>query len=131
MTEESAEIVYYQQGTVTITDKRAVLGEKTYALSNITTVSKATKPPSGTVGLAIIAFGLAVGFCVMQNSRWGGIFIMAVTALPALYYMFTAKPSYTVRIGSASGEADALESKDEDHIQAIVNAMNKAIIERK
>jgi hypothetical protein len=40
------------------------------------------------------------------------------------------KPTYMVRIGSASGEADVLGSKDRDPIEHIVRAMNKAIIER-
>jgi hypothetical protein len=44
--------------------------------------------------------------------------------------MVRAKPTYVVRIGSASGEANALASKDRDHIQKIVDAMNEAIIKR-
>jgi len=41
-----------------------------------------------------------------------------------------AKPSYIVRIGSASGEAEGLVSKDKDYIMKIIKAMNEAIIKR-
>jgi len=40
------------------------------------------------------------------------------------------KPSYVVRIGSASGEANALVSKDRAFVGKIVNAMNEAIVKR-
>ena len=40
------------------------------------------------------------------------------------------KPTYTVQIGSASGESNILESQDVDHITRIVKAMNDAIVRR-
>ena len=42
----------------------------------------------------------------------------------------TAKATYKMRIASASGEVDAISSKDKEYIQAIVQAIEEAFIKR-
>jgi hypothetical protein len=54
---------------------------------------------------------------------------LALTVL-GMYFLRRAQPTFFVRIGSASGESDALSSKNDAEIQEIVNALNEAIIKR-
>jgi len=71
---------------------------------------------SGIIGSAAFAgIGAAIGLLILA----GGI---------ALAIM--SKPTYAVRIGSASGESNALVSKNGEYIENIVAAMNDAIIKR-
>lgn len=60
----------------------------------------------------------------------GGFIVGALMLVAGLVIAALSKPSYIVRLGSASGEADALISKDREYIQKIVNALNEAIIKR-
>ena len=56
------ERVYYSDGTITFTSTRAVLGGKTYAMANVTSVSLAEHSVIGC-GIALLIFGalLAIG----------------------------------------------------------------------
>lgn len=79
------------------------------------------------IGLIFVICGLSTGF------NQGGILWFlssAVFIVFAIVLGYSQKDSYSVRIGSASGESNALVSKDQDHIMEIVEAINKAIIER-
>lgn len=123
----SEEKVYLKQGDVTVTNTRVVISGKTYAMTNITSVtmgkqSASILPPfiAITVGVIIAAIvGGTIGNLIAVASIIGGIVLF-----------ITRKPNYVVRIGSASGEADALESQDQDNVQKIVNAVNEAIVNR-
>lgn len=63
-----------------------------------------------------IAIGLALG---------GLTFLVIGIAL-----IVTVRPSYHIRIGSTSGEATLLTSKDKQYATSVVNAVNQAIIQR-
>jgi len=119
-----SEASYYQDGTVSITNARAVLGGKTYAMANITSVSMATIPANRKPGIVIAIIGLLIAG--VTNGGIIGLLILAAGIVLAVI----VKPSYVVRIGSASGEADGLVSPNIEYIQKIVNAVNEAIIKR-
>ena len=128
-----SEVNYYQDGAVTVTNARAVLGGKTYAMANVTSVSMAEKPANRTTGIVIALVGLALAAClgtVGGDASAVGIIFGLLVLGAGIAMAVTAKGSYIVRIGSASGEADGLVSNDRDHIQKIVSAMNEAIINR-
>lgn len=128
MTEEK---VYYQSGDVTITGTRAILGGKTYAMANITSVSMGKVAANRVPGIAIAVGGIAIGGCIGALSESGGMWALgAVFLIIGVAVAVMAKPKYIVRIGSASGETDALTHEDQDYIQKIVTAMNEAIINR-
>lgn len=126
-----SEMTIYEEGGVKITTARAVLGGKTYAMSNITSVSMSSEVESAgciTFGLiiggaAVIIWGVAVGEWLMAG-------IGLVMAVGGFYLNRGEKTKYTVRIGSSSGEADALTSYDQAEIQKIIDAMNDAIVRR-
>jgi hypothetical protein len=129
----SQETTYYQDSTVTISNSRAVLGAKTYAMVNITSVSMGEKPANRTPGIALALIGLAIAACTGSmggNSAGGGIGIGVVLIIAGIALAAIVKPSYIVRIGSAGGESDALVSNNREYIQKLVSAVNEAIIKR-
>ena len=131
------EIVYYEDAQVKVTNARAILGSKTYALANITSVGLYKDNPSNILPILMIVGG---GLLLIP-----GIFMAAVgdieSGIPCAVISFlliaigigvmvTSKPSYIFRIGSASGEADALKSRNLEYMQRIVGAVNEAIVRR-
>lgn len=141
-----SEVTFYQDSVVLITNARAVLGAKTYAMAGITSVTTGVIPANRRIGIAIACFGLSAASCgccpiglSMTGAKDTGGFIVLGIGLGLLGMLGIAagivlalitKPTYVVRIGSASGEANALSSKDAGYIQKIVNAMNEAIVKR-
>lgn len=127
-----AEETIYQDSSIQVTTSRAILREKTYAMANVTSVSMYTQPANRTAGIFItIIGGLAflVGMTAGPDARcalWFGVIMLAVGLIAAI----TPKASHWVRIGSASGEANALSSADPEYIRKIVTAMNDAIVRR-
>jgi hypothetical protein len=127
-----SEVNYYQDGTVTITNARAVLGSKTYSMANITSVAMGEKPANVTPGIVVAVIGLAIAACsaAAGSNASGGIIFGVLVLVGGIALAVMAKSSYIVRIGSAGGETDGLVSNDKEYIQKIVNAVNEAIIKR-
>lgn len=128
----SEETVYFTDGRVTITNARAIIGEKTYAMINITSVSMGEIPPNKSLGIALILVGVLGAVCVsMVGESWIGAGVWALIVVGGGIWALTVpKPKYVVRIGSASGEKNALVSPNREYIQKIVLALNEAIIKR-
>ena len=145
-----SENTFYQDGSVLITNTRAVLGAKTYAMANITSVSMKVIPADYTISIVVGLIGLFITACagcvslfgfagldLNSSSSAGPLVLGVVIGLfgvcgigAGIALAFLAKPTYAVRIGSASGEGNVLASKDRDYIQKIITAMNEAIIKR-
>jgi hypothetical protein len=126
------ETTYYQDGSITVTNARAVLGSKTYAMANITSVSMGEIPANRTAGIVIAVIGLAILACSSSGGSdgAGGIIGGLLVAGFGGFLAYIAKTQYVVKIGSASGESNALTANDREHIQKIVNSINEAIIKR-
>ncbi|OGC81519.1 MAG: hypothetical protein A2V81_04430 [Candidatus Abawacabacteria bacterium RBG_16_42_10] len=69
---------------------------------------------------------------IMMNFIDGGICFVGglILLIWGIASANNAKPTFAVRIGTAGGESNVLESSDSEHIQKIVDAMNKAIVYR-
>lgn len=101
----------------------------TYAMANITSASTGVKPANPTPGIVIAILGLIV-LVINLGSSVGVIFGVILLGVGILIAVI-AKPTYFVTIGSASGETDVIvSSNDEKYVQAVVTAMNEAIIKR-
>lgn len=124
MTEEKT---YLNQGNVVVTNTRVVIGGKTYAMTNVTSVSMAKQ--SSSILPPVIAITVGVIIAAIVGGTFGNIIAVA-SIIGGLVLLFTRKPNYVVKIGSASGESDALISNDQDYVQKIVNALNQAIVSR-
>jgi len=122
---EGKEIVLYSDNKgVRITNTRAIFGNKTYVMTNISSISIGKKPPNWIPGIIVLLFGL---ICLLiEPIRIAGLIFLIVGGV-ILYF---TKGEYSVRITSASGETDAFTHTDKIYIQNIVTAINEAIIKR-
>jgi hypothetical protein len=100
-------------------------------MANITSVSMAEKPANRKLGIVVAILGLIILAITYQLGSSGGVIFGVILLGLGILIAAIVKPTYTVRIGSASGETDAISSNDKKYIQAIVRAMNEAFIERR
>ena len=150
--ENLRETIILKVNDIRISNLRAVIGAKTYAVSNITSVSLEEKDLSPAVGKAVVIvslISLVIGFlsCLAALSiplvrmsmigyllDWPRInvhFLFADLGLLFIYLWSMGweadKPTYIVQIETASGKSKILEAKDKDYLQRIIDAINDAI----
>ncbi|MFO0570157.1 MAG: DUF6232 family protein [Polyangiaceae bacterium] len=140
------ETTYYadQQG-VRITNTRAIFGSVTYPVADLTSVEAARVSPNRvwawiTMALgALLVLGGTFSSCTCAAVGWpeAALFSFAVFGVlgggvftGGLVWNQVLKDTFVVRITTAGGDADALASHDQRHIEAIVNALNHALIQR-
>lgn len=135
MEQTAEERVFYDQDGVRITNKRAIIGETTYALANVTSVSVGRKVPSSLPGGALLVVGvllLFAGFASRESTEslllCGGL--GAVLALAGIVALRGSMPSYYVSIVGAGGEQQALGGRSQADLQKIADALNDAIASR-
>lgn len=125
------EINFYSDNTgVRVTSSRLIIGQTTYAMLNITSVSCAAQLPSRIGPLFFLLIGAlcligGIGGSEAALIGWG-VFLLAIGGL----WWKLQKTNYHLRIASASGEANAVSSQDKQRIESIVQAVNEAIIGR-
>lgn len=125
-----SEKIYYSDGAITVTSTRAVLGGKTYAMANVTSVSLAENQQGAGCGCALLGVGALLALGGFSSVETAGMGVIGIVALIAGFMWMNAK-TYVVCIGSASGEANALQDRSREYIQTIVDAVNQAIIDRR
>ncbi len=137
---ERAEPTYYSDKTgVRITPTRFVApgktrneGPSTYAMANITSIKTEKRDPNRLGGIIIALFGLVLIF-VGSNSQDSGIVILlgVATILTGVAWAVLLKPTYFLKVSSASGETEPLApTKDRQYIESVASALNEALIKR-
>ena len=127
---------------ILITDARVVVSNKTYALSNITSVEALVKPPNRLPGAIVAALGLAMilgPICFALNSSLtsndmgyallGALSGLALFAL-GVFLAYNAKTRYAVVVVTTVGEVEILSANDKEFIREIIAALNKAIAQK-
>lgn len=129
---DAPETVYYQDVDITVTNKRVSLSGKTYSMANITSIAMHTEPANRTPGYTMALVGLVIVACSLGFKEEGviGIIVGLVVLVIGIAYAYDEKTKYFVRIGSASGESNALWHYDKAYIQKVVDAVNEAIVKR-
>jgi hypothetical protein len=122
----TTETVYFDNGKVKVTNSRLIVQNQTYAMSGITSVNFVEKKPNRLLPLALLIGGLLIPG--VQHATEVGHYIFF--GVPGALWLALQRSRYAIRIGSASGESQALDSKYKDFVNGVVNAINKAIIER-
>jgi RNA polymerase subunit RPABC4/transcription elongation factor Spt4 len=107
----------------TVTNTRIIVPGKTYAMAGITSVRSTVIAPNR--GWAILTAIVGIG-CLIGGAIGWGIFLLAAGVVWAI----ALKDTYAVAVNSASGEIQAVVSKDEGYITDIVQAVNEAIVYR-
>ena len=125
------ETTYYSdQSGVRVTDKRVIIGNTTYSMANITSVTTAVVNPSKIGPVVCIAVGLALFIGGVSNNSFGTGFLGVVVGAFGYFWYRGAKPVWHLRISSASGESSPLHSVNQQWISSIAHAINEAIIHR-
>ena len=119
------EKTFYKDQNVYVTQSRFVVGGKTYAMRNISSVTnyRTEKSKAGAIFLILI------GLLALTFGGSGMTFGVIMIAIGVLIIVRT-KDDYSVQISSNSGESKALVSKNRDYIQKIVDSVNEVIIFR-
>lgn len=126
------EKTYYARDDVLITNTRADLGRKTFALANVISVSvQEVKPETGCGNSLLIVGGMLamVAFPLLATLGWLAIAGAALAVLGFLQVK-DAQPTYVVQVVSAAGETAGHRSADREEIAEIVKAIKTAISER-
>jgi len=125
------EVTVFEEGSVKITNLRAIFGTKTYAISNITSVNRRKRPPSNaSIWWIIVGVLLSLIGLFSLREFWGSLVLGLAIIVAGAYSFYNSKTVYIVKIGSASGESNVLESHDQIYIKRIVEAMNEAIVRK-
>jgi uncharacterized protein DUF6232 len=130
MTEEK---VIYEKSDVKITNLRAIFGEKTYAISSITSVTRKEKTNlSAFLPVAIIVIGIAFISLAFFNAviNWAIILYGIFMVVGGYFLALLLNTEYFVQIDSASGQTQAYTSKSIAKVTEIVQAINQAMIQQ-
>jgi LPXTG-motif cell wall-anchored protein len=136
MTEET---VFLEEGSIRITNLRAIFGPKTYPVSYIASVSMVEKAPDPAMPiiflfflLLVLAIFLMMGFVlsfVTGDTPWTIIILGVLLFALAGLMLPKRKTRYIVQIASASGDTTVLDTTDRRQSARVVIAINKAIIQ--
>src|SRR5262245_47100181 len=109
MSQEEKE--YYRNGNVLVTNTRAELGDRTFVMANVTAVSMTTRPANyGFAGVLLLVGAIFIlsGFVGIPANGLPALFIGLTLGLILCSIGFvwfrSLKPTYSVHLGSASGE---------------------------
>jgi len=127
----SQETVFYQDDQVRVTNSRAVLKGKTYAMANITSVSHVDASASLVWPVIIFLIGLVVFlFALMGDGTTCTLVVGIAMCVGVVGWFVFLRTRYAVVIGSASGETQALVSRDKSYTAKVAAAINEAIVRR-
>lgn len=125
-----AEKTFFDDGGIKVTQARFIVPGQTYAMSGVTSVATRKITPSKTwpIILTVVGFFVMIGGFSAKSVGAGivGLLILA----GGIAWLLLQKPTYWVALHSASGEARALGDKNEAHIEAVIKALNDAIVAR-
>jgi|SRR5215207_8841299 len=127
------EKVIYEKSDIRITNLRAIFGDKTYAISNIISVTKKERTNlSAFLPVAIIVLGIAfISFAFFNEViNWTAIWFGVFMVIGGYFVAMLLKTEYFVQIGTASGEEQAYKSKSIVKVTDIVRAINQAMIQQ-
>lgn len=119
------EQTFLNEGSVTVTNARFIVYGQTYAMSGVTSVKSLEFPPSRKGPIILIVIGI-----ISMLAGKGAILVGILFLAAGIGWWLLQKSKYSVALSSASGEVQALTSKDGDFVFRVVNALNEAIVAR-
>jgi hypothetical protein len=124
----SGEHEFFNQGGVRVTTSLLALsGNRTFAMSGVTSVRMWPRAPKRRLPLALFIVSLIL--CIGVHGVGGKLFF-GLLAIAGLAWAYSLKPTYILSLHTASGETQALADKNRQWISGIVDALNKCIIHR-
>ena len=128
----SEEKILLENDQAIVSTTRVVIGEKTYALANLNSVSKET---AASPGIKLFAALMVIGggfFLItsLLELMWSGVIAGLITAGIGAVIHIGAQITFYVTFQTSSGSDQVIESTDEAAIDSIVAAVNEAIMAR-
>jgi hypothetical protein len=124
------EITILEEVDVKITTQRAVIGAKTYTLSDLISV-RITREGSmvGCLLAALLSSGLLLGLYSLVSAAYNLQICLAAFIIlgAALVVALLAQPNYILEIRRVSGKTDLLQSMDAEYFRRIVDAIEEAM----
>lgn len=117
------EKIFFDRNGVKVTSARFIVGTRTYAMQGVTSVKQAAKHPSRVLP---IAFGIIGILLALDDKALIGTCLLVFAVLAWLLQ----KADWIVVLSSASGEQQALTSKDRAYIDAVISALNESLVYR-
>lgn len=115
------ERVFLEREGIKVTSARCVVGDKTFAMSNIASVSTIKTYPK------LPGITLLVGLAMLLMQPIIGVLVLVAAAV----LMWKLKPTHYLMVRtSAGGSSVWLTSKRLQDFEPIINAINEAIVHR-
>lgn len=134
---QPVEHFYYNHQGFVVTRTRLVFQGTVYPLANVAAVTVGEVPPQNTgMGIGLIMVGLAIGLIglVAAGGELGTIAVCVVFGLLLIgggaAVLMGDKPEFVARIQTTAGTVDAMHSANLQPVQALIAAINAAIVDR-
>ena len=126
-----AENSLFEAGGVSVTDKRLIVpGGDTYAIAQISSIKTRMSQPSRKGPLVLIGLGVCMFIFGLDEGGLLGVVMGLAAGLGGAYWFTRIKPVYHIIMSFAGSETEALSSVDAVLIENVVNAVNRAIVDR-
>jgi hypothetical protein len=125
-----SEVIYYDAGQTLVTSARVVLDGVTYAMGNVTSVRTFRIEPNRMAPLIFTTLGLIGTLYGLSDRLWLLAIIGIAAVVAGLLIWRSQGPTFTVLLGTAGTETHTQTSPDKRVIDAIVDAISQAIINR-
>jgi hypothetical protein len=99
-------------------------------MSGVTSVSSFTEVPSKTGPIILVLIGALVSLGGGTQSSVGAVVVGLAMVVLGILWFRSIKNLYHVRLVTASGERNALTSRDAEYVGKIVGAIGQAIVHR-
>ena len=133
-TTSETEKVFFEEGAIKITDKRAIFGGATHVVANIASVAVAKQDPNGCLPATFGIVGAALLFPFVTNLQYGNyteavVYLVGCVGLLAAAFaiMRSAKPTFKLVFSTAAGQLNVYSSTDEDLVKKVAAAINDSI----
>lgn len=131
---DNGEVILLKEGHAEVTDLSVMIGQKTYAMSNIHSVDVHTYEPKLflSVVFILVAFAWWTSVAMAPMEAYSqNMAVGLVTGMAGLiFWILSIKTKYSVLIRSSDGELNILESNDRKFTGRIAHAINRAVFLR-
>jgi Family of unknown function (DUF6232) len=126
------EKIFFNEGGVTVSNSRFVVGGQTYAMSEITSIQSVKVDQSKTGPFFLLFFSIYFSYKVRTNPDiiyrhpLAASIFFYVPLIIGLAWLFRLKPKYKIIWNTSSGRTLAYARKDKKFIETVVTAVNDA-----
>ncbi|MEW6338265.1 MAG: DUF6232 family protein [Acidobacteriota bacterium] len=124
------ETTFFEDHNVKVTNARLISFGKTYAMNALVSVRSDTQKPSFGGAAVLLLFGILALVIGLSAGETGVGVVGAGLMLAGILVARSKKPTYRLFVTTASGEVEALSSKDWGYLSKVLEAVNNAIVAR-